>query len=222
MVQRVFTFYSQVEPHETIEIISKVVSELKGKVKIDGNVVIAKWRCNNTTTFRHKFTFYVGKDVVRVVTKDSQELFYNRIKWEFGLNAVLRVWDGFIKTLEQMYTDMNFELESGKFHITSAKLMSNGIEQTYSSVSISKPSIGGALLGGALFGGVGAIVGGSGGKTHTIGGTSSNFSDTFLVKVRYSNGLNLEGTISKMSDIYHKIVAGLIETSADLKQDGER
>ena len=216
MAQRVFTFYSQVEPHETIEIISKVVSELKGKTKIDGNVVIAKWRCNNTTTFRHKFTFYVGKDVVRVVTKDSQEPFYSHIKWEFRLNAVLRVWDGFIKTLEQMYPDMNFELESGKFYIVSAKLMSNGIEQTYSSVSISKPSIGGALLGGALFGGVGAIVGGSGGKTHTIGGTSSDFANTFLVKVRYSNGLNLEGKISKTSSIYHKIVTGMVESNENI------
>lgn len=212
MSQRVFTFYSQVEPKETIEIISKVVSELKGKVKIDGNIVTAKWRCYNTTMFRHKFTFYVGKDVVRVVTGDSSSS-YGFIKWEYRLNAVMKVWDGFIKTLSQMYPDMNFELEPGKFHIVSAKLMSDGIEQVYSSTSVSKPSIGGALIGGALFGGVGAIIGGSRSKTREVGSTSTEFSSVFLIKARYSNGLNLEGEISKTSSIYHKISTGLIETS---------
>ena len=200
MAQRVFTFYSQVEPTETIDIITKVVSELKGKIKIEGNIVTAKWNCNNTTLFRHKFTFYVGKNVIRVVTGDSNSA-YNRIKWEYRLNPVLKVWDGFIKTLVGMYPDLNFELEPGKFHIVTAKIMSDGIEETYTLTSISKPSIGGALIGGALFGGVGAIVGGSGGKTHTSGTTSTVFSSTVLTKVRYSNGLNIEGSISKTSSL---------------------
>lgn len=212
MAQRVFTFYSQVDPKETIEIITQVVSELKGVTKIDGNVVVAKWRCTNKFVFRHKFTFYVGKNVVRVVTKDSQSSYW-LIKWEYRLNNVLKEWDGFIKTLSHKYPDMNFELEPGKFHMVSAKLMSDGITQVFSSTSISKPSISGALIGGALFGGVGAIVGGSGGKTKTEGVTSSSFSRSVLIKARYSNGLNLEGSIDKTSSIYHKIITGLIETS---------
>ena len=217
MAQNVFTFYSQVEPQEMIGVITNVVSKLEGKTKIDGNIVTAKWKCRNITAIPHKFVFYVGENVVRVVTSDSNWSNYARIKWEYNsLTIVLRLWDEFITTMMLMYRNLDFELERGKFHITSAKLMSNGIEQTYSSVSISKPSIGGALVGGALFGGVGAIVGGSGGKTHTIGGTSSDFANTFLVKVRYSNGLNLEGKISKTSSIYHKIVTGMVESNENI------
>lgn len=217
MAQIVFTFHSQVEPKEMIEIITRVVSKLEGKTKIDGNIVTAKWKCPNITAIQHKFVFYVGENVVRVVTGDSYWSNYARIKWEYkSLTIVLKLWDEFITTMMLMYRNLDFELERGKFHITSAKLMSNGIEQTYASVSISRPSIGGALIGGALFGDVGAIVGGSGGKTRTIGGSSSGFVDTVLLKVRYSNGLNLEGKISKTSSIYHKIVTGLVETKENI------
>lgn len=202
MAQNVFTFYSQVEPKEMIGIITNVVEKLEGKTKIDGNIVTAKWKCSNITAFPHKFVFYVGENVVRVVTNDANWSNYAPIKWEYkSLTIVLKLWDEFITTMMLMYRNLNFELERGKFHITSAKLMSNGIEQTYASVSISSPFIGGALFGA---------------NTLTTGATSSDFSNMFLVKLRYSNGLNLDGKISKTSSIYHKIVTGLVETKENL------
>lgn len=213
MSQRVFTFYSEVDVEETIGIITNVVSRLNGKTKVNGSVITAKWWKSNMTLFPHKFTFYVGKDVVRVVTGDFGSP-QGRIGWEFKLfSAVLKLWNEFVIMLLLTYRTMNFELEPGKFHIVSAKIMTDGIEHTYNSTSVSSPSIGKALIGGALFGGVGAIVGGSGGKTHTTGSTVTTFSDTVLVTARYSNGLNLEGAISKKSSEYHKILAGLCETS---------
>ena len=212
--QRVFTFHSPVEQSKMIEIIGSVVSKLGGKTKVAGNVVTAKWWHKGTTTFSHKFTFFVGKDVVRVTTGDSQSLYHQTIKWELGLSsAVVKLWNEFVRVLVQMYPSLEFELEQCKPYMMSAKLMSDGVEQVFSSTSVSTPSIGGALLGGALFGGVGAIVGGSRSKTRTSGVTRAEVSNTVLVTVRYSNGLNLEGNISRKSDIYNKILVGLCEVT---------
>ena len=212
--QRVFTFHSPVEQSKMIEIIGSVVSKFGGKTKVSGSVVTAKWWYKNTTTFSHKFTFFVGKEVVRVTSKDSQWTYHNTIKWEFGFcSAVVKLWNEFVRVLTQMYPSLDFELEQGKPYMVSAKLMSDGVEQVFSSTSVSKPSIGGALIGGAMFGGVGAIVGGSRSKTRTSGSTRTVLSHTILATVRYSNGLNLEGNISRKSDIYNKIQVGLCEVT---------
>jgi hypothetical protein len=211
MAQRIFTFRSPVNNDEMVSIIERVVSNLNGKTKTNGGVVTAKWWHKGTTTFPHKYTFYVGKDVVRVTTNDMSDVYYNKIKWEFKCNPVLKLWNEFIIILTHLYPDLDFWLESNSFHIESAKIMSNGMEQTFSSTSVSRPSIGGALLGGLLFGGVGAIVGGSRNTTRTTGTTSTVFSDTVAVTVRYSNGFNLDGNISKKSSVYNKIIVGLCE-----------
>ena len=215
MAQRIFTFHSPTDMGETIEMIVKSVTALKGKAKVRDNLVIARWRSKRSRTiFRHKFKFYVGKDMVRVVTGDDSRA-CRRIKWELKCRSMIHLWDDFVISLSNMFPDLNFELESGRFHIVSAKIMSDGIEQVFSSTSVSTPSIGGALIGGALFGGVGAIVGGSGGRTRTSGTTRSAFSDKVLVAVRYSNGMNLEGEVSKRSAVYNKIIVSLSELTND-------
>lgn len=211
MAQRIFTFHSPVNSDEMISIIENVVSNLKGKTKREGSVVTAKWWCKGATTFPHKYTFYVGKDVVRVTTDDLNNAYYKRVKWDFKCNPVLKLWEEFIKVLTSLYPDLDFLLEPNTFHITSAKIVSDGMEQTFSSTSVSRPSIGGALLGGALFGGVGAIVGGSRSTTKTTGTTKTAFSNTVAITVRYSNGFNLEGNIFKTSSVYNKIIVGLCE-----------
>lgn len=211
MAQRIFTFHSPVNSNEMVSIIESVVSNLNGKTKIEGSVVIAKWWYKGTTTFPHKFTFYVGKDVVRVTTNDMNDAYYKLIKWEFKCNPLLKLWNEFISVLTHLYPDLDFLLEPNTFHITSAKMMSDGMEQTFSSTAVSRPSIGGALLGGALFGGVGAIVGGSRSTTKTTGSTITTFSNTIAVTVRYSNGFNMEGNILKTSSVYNKIIVGLCE-----------
>lgn len=211
MARRVITFYSPVDTNETIEIIKNTVLALNGKIKIEGNLIKAKWKSPRyKTLFAKSFTFYVGKEVVRVVMNDGKDGNL-RIKWERKCKEVFLVWDEFIKELTESYHDLNFELETGNYHIVSVKLMSDGIEQVSTSTSVSRPSIGGALIGGALFGGVGAIVGGSGGKTRTQGSTRTDISGVILLAVRYSNGLNLEGSILKTNSVYDKIMAGFCE-----------
>lgn len=213
MAQRVFTFHSPADVKQTITLIEDVVSHLNGKVKTSGNVIKAQWWANNTTLFPHKFTFYVGKEMVRVVTSDLNTAWYKTIKWEFGIyNSVLKLWREFIRLLNRRYYKLDFSLESERFYIVSAKIMSDGIEQVTTSTSKTKPSIAGAMVGGALFGDVGAIIGSGRSKTRTTGTTRSVFSDKVLVTVRYSNGLILEGKISKKSQVYNSIVAGVCET----------
>lgn len=213
MSQRVFTFYSPADCDKTIDMIVDSVSAIRGKTKVHDNVVIARWRSRRyNTIFRHKFKFFVGNDMVRVVTNDDSRS-CRRIKWEMKCRAMIHLWDDFVISLTQMFPNMNFELQSGKFHIVSAKMMSDGIEQVFSSKSVSTPSIAGALVGGALFGAVGAIVGGSGGKTRTSGSTKAKFSGEILVTARYSNGLNLEGGVYKSSKVYNQILVNLSELS---------
>lgn len=208
-----YTFYSPVDTNETIDIITKVVKEIGGKASVSGNVIIAKWRSRKFhTVFPSKFTFYVGKDMVRVVNGSSE---CNLIVWQSKYAGFSNVWNDFVKTLLQVYPNMDFHLESGDYRIVSAKIMSDGIEQTFSSSSVTSPSIARALIGGALFGGVGAIVGGSRSTTVTSGSTNAVFSKDVLVAVRYSNGLNSEGKISKYSSVYNQILANLSELSED-------
>ena len=205
MAQRVFTFPSPVNYTKMIEIIENVVSELNGKTIRRGNIVIAKWWNKGTTTFPHKYIFYVGNDIVRVTTGDMNNAYYKRVKWEFRCNPVLKLWNHFIKRLISTYPNYGFDLIPDTFHIMSAKVMSDGIEQNISMTSVSSPSIGGAVVGGALFGEVGAIVGGSRKKTRTSGTTRHVFSNEILVSVRYSNGFNLDGRVYKNSSLYNKI-----------------
>ena len=211
MAQRVFTFHSPVDTTETVKVITKVVSVLSGKTKVEGNVITAIWWREGATLFPHKFKFFVGKNLVRVVTGDFSSAYYKRIKWEFNNNPVLKVWSEFVRVLTQTFPNLNFELEPGKFHIVSAKIMSDGMEQTFTAKSVKTPSITGALLGGAIFGGVGAIIGGSGGKTRTSGSTNTVFSGNVLVRARYSNGFILEGTVSTKSTLYNRILVNLNE-----------
>ena len=208
MAQAIYTFTSPVDTSEMVNIIVGVVEKIGGKSKVSGNTITAKWRSRRFKTILAKrFTFYVGKDMVRVVTPCG----FNYIEWEWKCYGLIRLWDDFVVCLTQMYPDLDFQLKSGKYHIVSAKIMSDGIEQTFSSTSVRSPSIGRALIGGALFGEVGAIVGASHSRTHTSGSTKTVFSRDVLVSVRYSNGLNVEGTISKKSRVYNQILANLSE-----------
>lgn len=209
--QRVFTFNSPVDASKTIEMIENAVRCLGGKTKLKGNVLIAKWRRSVWENTR-KFTFYIGTDAIRVTTKDWRE--YMGIKWERKCKGLFATWNAFVEVLLRSNPGVDFQLASGDFHIVSAKIMSDGIEETFSSTSKTNPSIGGALVGGALFGGVGAIIGGSRTKTKTTGSTNSVFSSSILVAVRYSNGLILEGDVVKDSSVYNNIMVGMCEVES--------
>jgi len=210
MAEGTYTFYSPVDTNEMIEIIKKVVADLGGKSSFYNGAVFAKWRSKRfKTIFAKRFTFYVGKDVVRVVTPCVNHY----IDWESKCYGLIRLWDDFVVRLTQMYPNLDFQIKSGDYRIVSAKFMSDGIEQTFTSTSTTSPSIGRALIGGALFGGAGAIVGSNYTTTQSSGQTQTVFSRDILVAVRYSNGLNIEGSISKTSNVYNLILANLSELS---------
>lgn len=191
MAQRVFTFNSPVEVKETIDMISKVVSVLRGKTVIKDNVIVGKWRSNGyRTLLPHKFTFYVGNDHVRVITRDLSSDCSN-IKWEYGCHRGLRIWDDFISTLLQMFPNLDFGLSDGRLHIVSAKLISDGTEQSFYSASFGRDSMMSSLIG------------------FSVGETRKSFSNEVLVTVRYSNGMILEGELSKKSKVYNRILVDL-------------
>lgn len=197
MAQRVFTFHSPLGVEETIDSILRVVSVLRGTTVVTGNVITAKWKGRKYQTFFPvKFTFYIGEDSVRVVTKDYSGIF-NEIKWEYsGVGSVL-VWDDFVLTLTQMFPQLEFGLQEGRFHIVSAKVLSDGVEQSFYSTSVGQRGILGSTV------------------NYSVGETRRVFSDGVLVIVRYSNGMVLEGMLSKKSKVYNRILVDLSKLSEE-------
>ena len=195
MAQRVFTFTSPTGVSETIYMISKVVSVLRGKIVVKDNMITAKWRGRGYQTFLpKKFTFYVGEDYVRVITQISAGS-YNEIKWEYKCYGDMLIWDDFVFTLLQMFPDIDFGLSDGKMQIVSAKFNSDGIEQNYYSSSFCTEGITGSLIG------------------FSAGETRKSFANNFLVTVRYSNGMILEGNLSKKSKVYNRILVDMSRLS---------
>ena len=204
----VYTFSSPVNTNEMVGIITRVVTAIGGKSRVSGDVVTASWYSRRfMTVLPQKFVFYVGKDMVRVVTSCA----HGMIAWNAKLGGPVRLWDDFVIALEKTYPKLDFQIKSGDYHIVSAKIMSDGIEQTFVSKSINRPSIGGALVGSMLFGDIGALIGASAGTTMTSGRMKTVFSQNVLVLVRYSNGLIVEGSISKKSGVYNLILANMSE-----------
>ena len=203
-----FTFSSPVNPNEMVQMIAQTVHNIGGIATISDNIVHAKWKSARfRTTFAKRFTFYVGKDMVRVTSNATLNASY--IWWKTEVLGLARLWDDFISRLIETYPNLDFQLQSGAYQIVSAKILSNGIEQTFSSTSTTSPSISRALIGGALFGGAGAVVGGSYSTTQTTGSTNTTFTNSVLVAVRYSNGLTMEGEISKKSEVYNQIMVNM-------------
>lgn len=186
MTNRVFTFMSPTSSDETADIISKVVARLGGKISVKGNVIVAKLRSNRyLTIFPRKFTFYIGAEAVRVVTTDSAGS-YPKIRWEHRCRGTALIWDDFIMALTQMFPQYNFGITAGSIHIVSAKIVSDGTTQLFNSHGV---AFGGMLL--------------SSGEVRT------SFSKEVLASVRYSNGMVLDGEISKQSNVYNRIMVDL-------------
>ena len=214
MAQYIFTFVSPLEISETITTIKTVVESIGGKIKKEqNNVIHAQWRSKKYSTMLPvKCTFYVGHDMVRaIIDKTVQPTNGNNmpiIKSERKLQTWERVWDEFVEGLNK-YTDVDFGLKSGTAIIDSAQIISDGIEQVFTSTSQNSPSYGGALLGGALFGDTGAIIGSMNSRTTTRGNTTYRFSNKVLARVRYTNGLVLEGELKKKSSTYNEIMVNM-------------
>ena len=208
------TFHTPWGVGETTEAIKNTVSALRGKVKERSpGCLICKWRIHpkDKFEFRYKSTFFVGQDMVRVIIKEDIEP--TRIKRTYRMTKKLKYWNTFIEQLLAQYPDVEFSLTPGKPTVSAVRFHGDGTMQVFTSTTYNSPSIGGAIVGGLLFGTAGAIIGASGGKSHTEGRSSVGFSHSILSTVRYTNGLVIEGNLRRDSSLYHEIMVNMSQLS---------
>lgn len=205
-----FTFCTPWNASDTCDAIRTTVVAMNGKIKeISHGCFKAKWRIHPTskTEFYYKCKFYVGEDMVRVIIKDTNEP--KNVKKFRRLSRMMKFWNTFIEYLLRQYPDVDFGLLSGVPSVSAVKFYGDGTEQVFTSTTRNTPNIGGAIMGGWLFGTAGAIIGGSSGRSYTTGSSRTEFSQVRLAKVRYTNGLILEGSIRRNSSLYHEIMSNL-------------
>jgi hypothetical protein len=209
-----FIFRAPWGARETNEAIKSTITSLKGKVKEKSpGCFIGKWKINPDRwgDFSYKATFYVGEDMVRAIINADFEP--SRIKRTYHMGKELRFWNTFVEGLLARYPGVEFGLAPGEPAVSEVKLHGDGTKQVFTSTTTNSPSIGGALVGGMLFGTAGAIIGASGGKSHTEGYSSTEFSYTVPATVRYTNGLIMEGYLVRDSSLYHEIMVNMSQLS---------
>lgn len=209
-----FTFRTPWGAAETREAIVGTVISLKGKVKEKSpGCLQGKWKINpnDWAQFSRKATFYIGNDMVRVIIKADIEPL--RIKRTYRMGKELRFWNTFIEQLLARYPGVEFGLTPGEPAVSAVKFHGDGTMQVFTSTTSNSPSIGGALVGGMLFGTAGAIIGASGGSSHTRGYSSLGFSKSVLATVRYTNGFIMEGQLLRDSHLYHEIMVNMSQLS---------
>lgn len=215
----VYTFHSPWGVDETCNVIKLTVQSMSGKVKqISPGCLEATWRtrpCHSKqyhTVFPSKYRFYVGEGIVRAVIGSAD---FSMIVMRFNLGGLQIVWNAFLESLMKVAPGVDFGVKSGKVELVAAQFVGDDIEQVFVSTTIHSPSWGGAFLGGLLFGTAGAIIGGTSGTSHTTGRSSTQFSNSVLVKARYSNGLLAEGRLYKNNPAYNEILVNMRRYSGD-------
>lgn len=209
----VYTFRSPWGIEETCNVIKATVESMRGTVKeVYPGCLKAKWRTQPFhskqyhTVFPSKFMFYVGEDIVRV---DDGRGMMQMIVPRFKVGGYSAVWNAFIESLIKVAPDVDFGIKPGDAELVAAQFVGGETEEVFVSNTTHSPSLSGAVLGGLLFGTPGAIIGSSYGTSHTTGKLSTRFSNTVLVKGRYSNGLLVEGVLQKNSPTYNVILVNM-------------
>jgi hypothetical protein len=216
----VFTFQTPWGAAITIEAIKTTVAAMNGKIKeVSPGCYKAKWRIHPThkTEFNYRCRFYVGDDMVRSIVKDTNGP--KNIKKFRRLSRMMKFWNTFIEYLLLQYPDIDFGLAPGVPTVSAVKFFGDGTEQVFTSTTKTSPNIGGAIVGGWLFGTAGAIIGGTSGRSHTMGTSRREFTNSLLAKVRYTNGLVLEGTIRKNGSLYNEILVNMSKLSDDIARN---
>lgn len=209
----IYTFHSPLGVDETRDVIKATVQSMRGKVKVvSPSCLQASWRTQPShskqyhTVFPIKFRFYIGTDIIRVVTGNTN---MQMVPMRFRLGGPHIVWNAFIESLMTVAPEVDFGLRPGDAELVAAQFVGGETEEVFVSTTRHSPSLSGAVFGGLLFGTSGAIIGSSYGSSHTTGKSSTQFSNTVLVKARYSNGLLAEGKLHKNSPAYNEILVNM-------------
>lgn len=206
-----FTFTTPWDADKTREAIEATVLSIGGKVKkAHFGELKAKWKAAPSQLGgTNACTFYVGDGSVRAVTNTGD---IKIIDTHFPLwVSCMRFWNTFIEQLVQRYPDVDFGVRPGDLELVAVQVV--GDDQVYVTKSKGVSPLGGAIIGDALFGEGGAVIGALWGAGHKTETSVSKFSNSILVKVRYSNGFINEGTLMKKSRVYQEIMANMAKLS---------
>lgn len=120
-------------------------------------------------------------------------------------------WDMVIVALSSEFSPRSIEISRAEGHpyIASVLYLGDDTQTVHRFNTKSSPSLGGFLVGGLLFGEAGAVVGGLSGKSRTYGVSRSQFSNSQLVRLIYSDGRLWEGEVRKGTQIYNEIMVNL-------------
>lgn len=206
----VFTFSTPWGQAETCKAITETVLSMNGRIKdLSRYRLKARWKTNlkKSDVFDNNCTFYVGDGVVRAVTNfpDTEKI----VMVFRRMNASLAFWNAFVENFLKCYPDVDFGIEPGIPELVAIQFLDDGTEQVMVSNTVNHPSWGGAALGGMLFGTAGAIIGGSGGRSHTTTTSHVEVSSLRYAMVRYSNGLVFRGKLTNNGSLYHEIMVNM-------------
>ena len=206
----VFTFVTPMSVQETCDAIKATVLSMNGKVKdLSRGRLKATWKTNlkKSGVFDHSCAFYVGDGVVRAITdfKDTEVIVMVFRK----LTKPLAFWDVFLTRLIQRCPEADFGITAGIPELTAIQFIGDGTEQVMVSKTANHPAWGKAAIGGMLFGPAGAIIGGTGGKSHTTTTTQTKVSAFQEAMVRYSNGLVFRGKMFNNGTLHQEILANM-------------
>lgn len=210
----VYSFYTPFSKTETCNAIKAAITAIGGSTNdISPYVFSGKWRSNRYhTVFSTKHTFYVGDGTVRVISgSQKMEFFLMR----FPLRGWHTIWNRFIESLLKLYPNQDFGLIPGDIELTAVEFLGDASEQVFVATTEHSPSLAGAIIGGDLFGPIGALIGSSYGTSHTTVTSTTKYADCELARGRYSNGLLVEGRISRNSSVYNEILVNMRSLSKE-------
>lgn len=210
----VYSFCTPLNKAETCKAIKAAITAIGGKTSdISQYVIFGKWRSDRYhTVFPKKFTFYIGDGTVRVICgSQKMEFFFMR----FPLRGWHTIWNRFIESLLKLYPNQDFGLVPGDIELTAVEFLGDASEQIFIATTEHSPSLAGAIIGGDLFGPIGALIGSSYGTSHTTITSTTKYADCELARGRYSNGLLVEGRISRNSPVYNEILVNMRSLSQE-------
>lgn len=110
--------------------------------------------------------------------------------------------------LKELYPDVTLSAIPSHegLGVSEAKVLTNGTKEVYYTSSHRSPSLGGFLIGGMIFGAVGAIVGGTAGKSRSYTVSDIVPSDRYYVQAVLTNGRYTEGWLKRDNPMMQQIL----------------